>query len=173
MSHMPSVDATTLLGGAGMRPIKIISGGQTGVDQAALRAAREVGIATGGTAPQGYLTEDGPCLELVSFGLVEGSSPSLSSRTLRNVFDSDATVLFGDITSPGSRYTLRCCRVYHTRPVITNPDHWKLRRFVKKHDVKVLNVGGNRLSVCGTDFANHVHDILVSAFRSDTPDVFE
>ena len=38
----------------------VISGGQTGVDQAALRAARTAGIPTGGFAPLGWSTEDGP-----------------------------------------------------------------------------------------------------------------
>lgn len=50
---------------------KIISGGQTGVDQAALRAARDLGITTSGTAPLGWITEDGPAPWLADFGLIE------------------------------------------------------------------------------------------------------
>src|SRR5262249_6057013 len=38
---------------------KVISGGQTGVDQVALRAAKACGIPTGGWAPKGWRTEDG------------------------------------------------------------------------------------------------------------------
>lgn len=39
---------------------RIVSGGQTGADQAALRAARAAGLPTGGWAPRGWLTEEGP-----------------------------------------------------------------------------------------------------------------
>ena len=39
---------------------RIISGGQTGADQAGWRAARACGIPTGGAMPKGFLTEDGP-----------------------------------------------------------------------------------------------------------------
>ena len=54
------------------RPEKIISGGQTGADMGALLAARELGIPTGGVAPKGWLTENGPQEELLrNFGLIE------------------------------------------------------------------------------------------------------
>ena len=49
--------------------LTVISGGQTGVDQAALRAARSCGIPTGGWAPRGWLTEDGPAPWLADYGL--------------------------------------------------------------------------------------------------------
>jgi len=38
---------------------RVISGGQTGADQAGWRAARASGIPTGGAMPGGFLTEDG------------------------------------------------------------------------------------------------------------------
>ncbi|HME98544.1 MAG TPA: putative molybdenum carrier protein, partial [Terriglobia bacterium] len=51
---------------------KIISGGQTGADMGGLLAARELGIETGGMAPKGWLTENGPEEVLLrSFGLSE------------------------------------------------------------------------------------------------------
>lgn len=57
----------------------VISGGQTGVDQAALRAARASGIVTGGFAPKGWATEDGPAPWLGSeYGLVGVRGPRLS-----------------------------------------------------------------------------------------------
>lgn len=46
-----------------MRPVRIISGGQTGADQGALVAAKQLGIETGGWTPRGFLTEAGPCPE--------------------------------------------------------------------------------------------------------------
>lgn len=41
-------------------PVKVVSGGQTGVDRAALDAARELELPYGGWLPKGRLTEDGP-----------------------------------------------------------------------------------------------------------------
>ena len=74
---------------------KIISGGQTGADQVALRAARAPGVPTGGWAPKGWLTEDGPAPWLADFGLAECPEPGYSARTLANVRDSDVTLRFG------------------------------------------------------------------------------
>lgn len=55
---------------------KIISGGQTGADEGGLEGARLLGIPTGGTAPKGYRTENGPNLTLRdTYGLVEHWSP--------------------------------------------------------------------------------------------------
>jgi hypothetical protein len=72
---------------------KVISGGQVRVDQAALRAARSCGIPTGGWAPKGWLTEDGPAPELLAgFGLVECPEPGYTARRRRNVADCDAVV---------------------------------------------------------------------------------
>jgi hypothetical protein len=48
---------------------RVISGGQTGVDQAALRVAKAIGLATGGWAPLGWETEDGPASWLAGYGL--------------------------------------------------------------------------------------------------------
>ncbi|MGH9425849.1 MAG: YpsA SLOG family protein [Terriglobia bacterium] len=64
----------------------IISGGQTGADQAGLRAARAVGFRTGGYAPVGWFTEDGPQPALLQgFGLVECDRPGYAARTFANV----------------------------------------------------------------------------------------
>jgi hypothetical protein len=82
---------------------KITSGGQCGADQAALRAARSVGIATGGWAPLGWLveSEDGrrniAAPQLADFGLAECPNPGYPARTRANVRDSDATIWFGDV----------------------------------------------------------------------------
>lgn len=87
---------------------RIRSGGQTGVDQAALRAARAVGIATGGCAARGWMTLDGPAPWLADYGLIEHSAPVYPARTEANVRDSDATLRMAvDFDSPGERCTLR------------------------------------------------------------------
>src|SRR5262245_18082685 len=88
---------------------RIISGGQTGADQGGLRAARRLDIPTGGWAPKGWLTEDGPAEELLrSFGLREYSKSGHSARTKANVLEADATVIFGKDSS-GSQLTAREC----------------------------------------------------------------
>jgi len=77
---------------------KIISGGQTGADQAALDAAIEMGIPHGGWIPKGRLTEAGPLPE--KYNLQEMPSKDYLKRTQQNVLDSDGTLFFshGDLT---------------------------------------------------------------------------
>jgi putative molybdenum carrier protein len=74
---------------------RVISGGQTGADQAGLRAARAAGLPTGGWAPRGWLTEDGPAPWLADWGIVERPARGYPARNRRNVLDSKATVWFG------------------------------------------------------------------------------
>lgn len=129
-----------------MRPLKIISGGQSGSDRGGLEAARRLGISTGGAAPSGFWTENGAAHELGSvFGLHEIDG-GYRERTIENVVMSDGTVVFYNRMSPGTGFTLRCCKV-NIKPVIANPDAVALREFVQKHNIKVLNVAGNRESV--------------------------
>ncbi len=127
---------------------KIISGGQTGADQGGLAAAKLLGIQTGGTAPPHWMTEDGSAKELLrDFGLTEGiPDPRIyPKRTLRNVLDSDGTVVFGKPGSAGSRMTLRYCRAYG-KPAIIDPTSLELTRFIDRENIHTLNVAGNRES---------------------------
>jgi hypothetical protein len=78
----------------------VISGGQTRADQAALLAARRYGIETGGWAPLGWMTEDGPAPWLADFGLVECPEPGYPARTTADVRDSDGLLWFGATDSP-------------------------------------------------------------------------
>jgi len=71
---------------------KIISGGQTGVDRAALDAAISVSIAHGGWCPKGRLAELGTTIP-TKYMLNETSSPDFSERTKRNIQDSDGTLI--------------------------------------------------------------------------------
>jgi hypothetical protein len=97
--------------------LKIISGGQTGVDRGALDAAIEIGVECGGWCPAGRLAEDGtipsryPVIELANAGYAE--------RTQRNVADSDGTLLFLDGRPVGgTRETVECC-VEMQKPYLT------------------------------------------------------
>jgi len=138
--------------------LTIISGGQTGADMGGLEAARTLGVETGGTAPQGWLTEDGPQeLLLRGFGLVECSEPGYDARTRRNVVDSDATLLIGDYRRGGSALTYEIAMelrkpVFHVPYPTTSGETTlevrieEFRRWLLTHRIRVLNVAGNRES---------------------------
>jgi hypothetical protein len=89
---------------------KIISGGQTGADRAAWRAARTFGIATGGWMPRGFLVEDGPRPEFAGeYGAAELPTDDDLPRTERNVQESDATLWFGETTTSRAQATVEAC----------------------------------------------------------------
>lgn len=133
----------------------VISGGQTGADQAGLRAGKELGLNTGGLAPKGWKTEAGPAPWLEEYGLVESTEEDYLYRTEDNVKVSDATVIFGR-RSQGSNRTEEFCRI-HNKPFVwinfpVVPDlraELSTRGFklwVIRHNVTILNVAGNRES---------------------------
>lgn len=74
-----------------MRPARILSGGQSGVDRAALDAALAVGLPVGGWCPAGRRAEDGPIA--ARYPLVETASADPDERTRRNVEDADALLV--------------------------------------------------------------------------------
>ena len=89
--------------------LKIISGGQTGADRAALDAALETGVPCGGWCPQGRKAEDGLIPD--RYPLQELPGGDYRDRTLKNVEDSDGTVIFYfDHMSGGTALTHRFCR---------------------------------------------------------------
>ena len=158
---------------------KIISGGQTGVDTIGLQVARELGVETGGTAPKGFLREQGIDNEdIQSYGLVEitdeeqndytsrtGKRDSYTGRTELNVRNSDGTVYFAtQDDSAGLIATKRSAREWG-KPFIENPTAKQLREWIKEHNIKTLNVAGNRGSKLPSD--NKVAKILKEALREE------
>ena len=138
--------------------LKIISGGQTGADMGALLAGRQLGIRTGGCAPKGWLTENGPQETLLrSFGLLECEEDGYPARTRRNVTGSDGTLLVGPHPTGGTRLTYDLAKELKKPLFIldcVNPrqmtaDRVRIEDFQSwvQHDhIKVLNVAGNRES---------------------------
>lgn len=91
--------------------LTIITGGQTGADQAGWRAAKRFGLDTGGWMPLGYLTEDGPRPEFAEmYGAREHTSPRFQDRTPLNVNDADLTIVFGDPESNGAKCAYKAFR---------------------------------------------------------------
>jgi hypothetical protein len=131
---------------------KIISGGQTGADRAALDWAIKRGIPHGGWCPKGRRSEDGVIDQ--RYQLVETPSEDYSQRTEWNVRDSDATAVFSirKELRGGSLLTVELAARYN-KPVIhlcqedEPPDHaQELRSFIEKFGISVLNVAGPRAS---------------------------
>lgn len=109
---------------------KIISGGQTGVDQAALRAALNLDFRIGGWCPPGRMSEDN--IIPAAFPLVETENerspkaPDIprSQRTEYNVRDSDATLILNPYTvqnDPGTGWTIQCTQLYKKPFLIVDP----------------------------------------------------
>ena len=132
--------------------MKIISGGQTGVDRGALDAALETGIECGGTCPAGRKAEDGIISEI--YPLTELTSNIYSHRTRQNVIDSDATLIihFGQLEG-GTAFTQRCCIAEDKPYLVINAARdeqpalvQRILAFIKQNKVQVLNVAGPRAS---------------------------
>jgi hypothetical protein len=131
---------------------KIISGGQTGADRAALDVAIEFDIPHGGWVPKGRVTEKGPLPE--RYQLQEMATSSYADRTEQNVIDADGTlILTQGKLSGGSQYT-RDMAGKHDRPCL----HVNLETtaafaavkainyWIERHKIQVLNVAGSRES---------------------------
>ncbi|MDF1659355.1 MAG: putative molybdenum carrier protein [Verrucomicrobiales bacterium] len=130
---------------------KIVSGGQTGVDRAALEWALDLGIECGGWCPAGRIAEDGPIDR--RFPLIETPSEGYSQRTEWNVRDSDGTVLFSkrpeiaggtQLTKKfASKWRRPCLVISEIGPL--NPATL-LNTFIEEHFIETLNVAGPRES---------------------------
>jgi hypothetical protein len=97
-----------------MQLIIVRSGGQTGVDQAALSSAKDFGIRTGGTMPLGFLTLDGPRPDFgPMYGCTEHKRKDYPPRTYENVRDSHFTLRIAhNFNTAGEKCTLNAINSY-------------------------------------------------------------
>ena len=128
---------------------KIISGGQTGVDRAALDVALELGISCGGWCPNGRIAEDGAIDPL--YPLVETVSPGYFERTEKNVIDSDGTLILNQGPLNGGtaltvEYLERHCKPYLVIDLGNGNHPAEVIVWMKACGIKTLNVAGPRES---------------------------
>ncbi len=132
-----------------MQISKIISGGQTGVDRAALDVAIDAGLETGGWCPAGRRAEDGPIPE--RYELIETPTADYGQRTEWNVRDADATLILvcSEPLTGGTALTLELAQAYGRPLIVSNvleDDVEPVRRRLSRLGVAVLNVAGPRES---------------------------
>ena len=153
---------------------KVVSGGQTGADRAALDWAIARGLDHGGWCPRGRRAEDGTIAR--RYRLTETPSDSYVERTECNVRDSEGTVILsvGETLTGGSKRTAELARQHgkpwlHLSKEATPGDAGKrLYGFVQEHGIRVLNVAGPRAST-EPDIGEFVRQVLDQAFRGGPP----
>ncbi len=127
---------------------RIVTGGQTGVDRAALDVALELGYEIGGWCPAGRRAEDGPIS--TRYSLQETPSSEYTQRTKWNVRDSDATlVLVRRESMGGTRLTIEEARRRGKPVLVTDArkfDAVAVRTWLQKEEVRILNIAGPRES---------------------------
>jgi hypothetical protein len=132
--------------------MKIISGGQTGADQAALDAAIALGLPHGGWLPRGRKTENGPLS--MRYALCELSSNRYRDRTEKNILASDATLIFSFGPLSGGSALTQALAIRHQRPFLhIDLALWEptmavaaIEQWLDHQHVEVLNVAGPRAS---------------------------
>ena len=144
--------------------MKIVSGGQTGVDRAALDVALEFGLSCGGHCPKGRVAEDGPIAD--KYPLQETSTADSAQRTEWNVRDSDGTlILTSGKPTGGTALSVEFARILH-RPCLVvdlylpvNTD--AVNRWLAANRIQTLNIAGPRASE-----SPHAYDLAVATLRS-------
>lgn len=147
-------------------PTRIVSGGQTGIDQGALLAALMLNLDFGGWAPRGFITEKGLVPTVMRERMRESESPMYFQRTRYNVQDANATiVIYRDNITPGSWKTISYCeelkkpyarlRIWtdlspagYPKPNVKDLEKAvaKVRNLFEKHRIRTLNIAGSRNS---------------------------
>ncbi|ACF14843.1 conserved hypothetical protein [Chloroherpeton thalassium ATCC 35110] len=128
---------------------KIISGGQTGVDRAALDVAFLLGISCGGWCPKKRLAEDG--IIAVRYPLQETPTESYAQRTEWNVLTSDGTLILtcGNLIG-GTAYTAQIAELTEKPLLILelsqNKEKAIFAEWIRSNKIKTLNIAGARES---------------------------
>lgn len=170
------------------------SGYQTGVDFAAIVAAKECGLKTTGYIPKGFKTLDGPRPQYAKlYGAVEHSSSGYNHRTWDNVQMSDGTLRFAsNFKSPGEICTLNAIKSWRkpyldvhldksglflmspvTKCKFLTTDHdikSYILDWIKVNDIKILNVAGNSEKTCPGIYSV-VYEFLKEVFKDESQSI--
>ena len=152
--------------------LRIISGGQTGIDRIALDVAMELGLQHGGWCPKGRVAEDGTIPE--KYLLCVTDSRKYAVRTEKNIAESNGTlILYRGKMTGGTALTLRLA-AKHSKPCL-ELDFGKIavdqfesavreaRDWLASSSIEVLNVAGPRES-SSPELSAYVYPFLVSLF---------
>jgi Circularly permutated YpsA SLOG family len=165
---------------------KVVSGGQTGVDQAGLRAAQTCGLECGGWCSPGQLCESGripsifPLQETPEERSADAPDIPRSQRTEWNVRDSDATLILWPKLrverDQGTEWTIRCAGRYGRSLVVCDPDDptapAMITQWLRENSVHTLNVAGPSESVC-PGIGAQSYSILLRVFSKGGDDSSE
>lgn len=130
-------------------PIQIISGGQTGVDRAALDFALDNNIPCGGWCPRGRMAEDGSIPD--KYPLKEIDDPSYAARTKKNLLEGDGTlVLYIKDPDKGTKLTIEYCR-QENKPILSLQIYYQKNieeasNWIQENQIRKLNIAGPRAS---------------------------
>jgi hypothetical protein len=132
--------------------MKIISGGQTGADQAALDAAIRLDIPHGGWLPKGRKTENGPLP--LRYALRELNSARYRDRTEKNILHADGTLIFSFGPLSGGSALTESLAIRHDRPflhidfeLIDNPQAAAMvEKWLQTLRIETVNIAGPRAS---------------------------
>lgn len=126
---------------------KVLSGGQTGVDRAALDVAIELGVAHGGWCPAGRDADDGVIPD--KYQLTETAEQDHTVRTENNVKDADGTLMIyrGELHG-GTAYAIEMAK-HLNKPVLAlnldqDIDVEEVFDWVQSNNIRIINIGGQR-----------------------------
>lgn len=134
---------------------KIVSGGQTGVDRAALDTAIELNISHGGWCPKGRLAELGETIP-ETYELIETETADYSQRTKLNIRDSDGTLILvpealGEVTD-GTILTIteveRLNKSHYIIDISKDLAEDDIIHWINDSNILILNIAGPRESQC-------------------------
>lgn len=166
---IPALDKGTAQMASTEDLLKIISGGQTGIDILGVKLAKEYGLPTGGTIgiyPNGkYVIEADDAIDRSQFGFTTTDNTYYPYRTSQNVQNSDGTIYFKtDDDSRGYQATRREAMKYN-KPFLENPasvdDAYK---FITDNNIKTLNIAGNRGSKLPSELRLSTEELLRALF---------
>ncbi len=142
---------------------KIISGGQTGVDRAALDVALELGIDCGGWCPKGRRAVDGVIPK--KYPLTETATTAYNERTALNVRDSDGTLILNQgLLQGGTAYTVELAERLSSPCLLVDLgdsfDAKAIAYWIERKRIRVLNVAGPR-----EEKFPGIHDLAAARLR--------